>query len=51
MPLATPDQRQLIAGADLSRALDAVFVNAPLRNYAIRPGSMTSPCLLWVWLT
>lgn len=27
----------LIAGADLSRPLDALFVNAPLRDYAQRP--------------
>lgn len=26
-----------IAGADLSRPLDAVFVNAPLRDYSLRP--------------
>ncbi len=28
---------ELIAGADLARRLDAVFVNAPLRDYAERP--------------
>lgn len=27
----------LIAGADLTRELDALFVNAPLRDYSIRP--------------
>ncbi|WP_050514578.1 B12-binding domain-containing radical SAM protein [Streptomyces rimosus] len=27
----------LIAGADRTRALDALFVNAPLRDYALRP--------------
>ncbi|MER5744581.1 radical SAM protein [Streptomyces sp. NPDC002225] len=27
----------LIAGAESSRALDALFVNAPLRDYALRP--------------
>jgi anaerobic magnesium-protoporphyrin IX monomethyl ester cyclase len=27
----------LIAGADETRALDALFVNAPLRDYALRP--------------
>src|SRR5580700_7562635 len=26
-----------IAGADLSRPLDALFVNAPLRDYSLRP--------------
>src|SRR2546423_6847211 len=26
-----------VAGADLSRPLDALFVNAPLRDYALRP--------------
>jgi Radical SAM superfamily/B12 binding domain len=26
-----------VAGADLSRPLDAVFVNAPLRDYSLRP--------------
>jgi radical SAM superfamily enzyme YgiQ (UPF0313 family) len=36
MSLANQDQWQLIAGADFSRELDAVFVNAPLRDYAIR---------------
>jgi hypothetical protein len=25
------------AGADLTRQLDALFVNAPLRDYSIRP--------------
>jgi len=24
-------------GADLSRPLDAVFINAPLRDYSLRP--------------
>ncbi len=28
---------ELIAGADPTRALDALFVNAPLRDYALRP--------------
>jgi anaerobic magnesium-protoporphyrin IX monomethyl ester cyclase len=28
---------RLIAGAELTRPLDAVFVNAPLRDYAVRP--------------
>jgi len=28
---------QLIAGADLSRSVDAIFVNAPLRDYTERP--------------
>jgi hypothetical protein len=32
-----PDPARLIAGADLSRPLDALFVNAPLRDYAVRP--------------
>ena len=32
-----PDPRPLIAGADPSRPLDALFVNAPLRDYATRP--------------
>ena len=27
----------LIAGADPSRSLDILFVNAPLRDYALRP--------------
>ncbi|HJQ01757.1 MAG TPA: radical SAM protein [Jatrophihabitans sp.] len=41
------DQRQLIAGADFSRQLDVVFVNAPLRDYAIRPrvNDFTLPAL------
>ena len=26
-----------VAGADLSRELDALFVNAPLRDYSLRP--------------
>jgi anaerobic magnesium-protoporphyrin IX monomethyl ester cyclase len=33
----SPDPRGLIAGADPSRPLDAVFVNAPLRDYSVRP--------------
>ena len=32
-----PDLGGLIAGADPSRPLDALFVNAPLRDYATRP--------------
>lgn len=28
---------ELVAGADLSRGLDALFVNAPLRDYSQRP--------------
>lgn len=32
-----PDPNGLIAGADPSRPLDAVFVNAPLRDYSVRP--------------
>jgi anaerobic magnesium-protoporphyrin IX monomethyl ester cyclase len=32
-----PDPNSLIAGADPSRPLDAVFVNAPLRDYSVRP--------------
>jgi hypothetical protein len=32
-----PDRSGLIAGADLSRPLDALFVNAPLRDYSVRP--------------
>ena len=32
-----PDPYGLIAGADPSRPLDAVFVNAPLRDYSVRP--------------
>jgi hypothetical protein len=26
-----------VAGADLTRPLDALFVNAPLRDYSLRP--------------
>ncbi|MFE7127659.1 B12-binding domain-containing radical SAM protein [Streptomyces sp. NPDC057617] len=33
-PDTTPD---LIAGADLTRPLDVLFVNAPLRDYGVRP--------------
>lgn len=33
----TPNTTSLIAGADDARALDALFVNAPLRDYAARP--------------
>ncbi|KOT87610.1 hypothetical protein ADK86_35875 [Streptomyces sp. NRRL F-5755] len=35
----TPRTRplELIAGVDLTRALDALFVNAPLRDYALHP--------------
>ncbi|MFC5720387.1 B12-binding domain-containing radical SAM protein [Streptomyces gamaensis] len=32
-----PTAPDLIAGADPSRPLDALFVNAPLRDYALRP--------------
>ena len=32
-----PPRYDLIAGADLTRHLDALFVNAPLRDYAVRP--------------
>lgn len=32
-----PPPSDLIAGADLTRSVDAVFVNAPLRDYAQRP--------------
>jgi hypothetical protein len=32
-----PDPNSLIAGADPARPLDAVFVNAPLRDYSVRP--------------
>jgi hypothetical protein len=32
-----PDRSGLIASADLSRPLDALFVNAPLRDYSVRP--------------
>jgi anaerobic magnesium-protoporphyrin IX monomethyl ester cyclase len=34
---AAPDPGRLIAGADPSRPMDALFVNAPLRDYAVRP--------------
>lgn len=34
--METPADRA-IAGADLSRPLDALFVNAPLRDYSLRP--------------
>ena len=37
MQTTAPDPRRLITGADPSRPLDAVFVNAPLRDYAVRP--------------
>ncbi|WAP57731.1 B12-binding domain-containing radical SAM protein [Streptomyces sp. S465] len=36
-PEAARTAPDLIAGADPTRALDAVFVNAPLRDYAMRP--------------
>jgi anaerobic magnesium-protoporphyrin IX monomethyl ester cyclase len=26
-----------VAGADLTRPLDALFINAPLRDYSLRP--------------
>jgi anaerobic magnesium-protoporphyrin IX monomethyl ester cyclase len=32
-----PPRYELIAGADPTRHLDALFVNAPLRDYAVRP--------------
>ncbi|WP_263247228.1 B12-binding domain-containing radical SAM protein [Saccharopolyspora rosea] len=35
MPLESPSD--LVLGADLQRRLDALFVNAPLRDYSIRP--------------
>lgn len=38
MPLTLePSRYDLIAGADLTRELDALFVNAPLRDYTKRP--------------
>ncbi|MGW9438634.1 cobalamin-dependent protein [Streptomyces sp. NPDC055607] len=38
-PLSTPvhDDNELIAGADPNRLLDCLFVNAPLRDYSLRP--------------
>ncbi|MET9930424.1 hypothetical protein [Streptomyces sp. NPDC006324] len=38
-PLSTPvhDDNELIAGADPNRLLDCLFVNAPLRDYGLRP--------------
>jgi anaerobic magnesium-protoporphyrin IX monomethyl ester cyclase len=30
---------RMVAGADLSRPIDAIFVNAPLRDYSLRPRS------------
>ncbi len=40
---------ELIAGADLTRTLDALFVNAPLRDYAQRPrvNDFTLPVREW----
>ncbi|MBO0802115.1 MAG: B12-binding domain-containing radical SAM protein [Nocardiopsaceae bacterium] len=32
-----PPEKALIEGADFSRPIDALFVNAPLRDYAVRP--------------
>lgn len=32
-----PPEKTLIEGADFSRPLDALLVNAPLRDYAVRP--------------
>lgn len=32
-----PPEKTLIEGADFSRPLDALLVNAPLRYYAVRP--------------
>lgn len=45
MPAMT--QESLIAGTDLSHELDVVFVNAPLRDYAVRPriNDFTLPAL------
>jgi anaerobic magnesium-protoporphyrin IX monomethyl ester cyclase len=34
---AAPDPGRLIAGAAPSRPMDALFVSAPLRDYAVRP--------------
>lgn len=34
---ATRSRSELIAGADLTGPVDAVFVNAPLRDYTARP--------------
>jgi len=36
----------LVAGANLTREIDALFVNAPLRDYSQRPRSTTSRCRL-----
>lgn len=33
----TPFVRRVVAGGDLERRLDALFVNAPLRDYSLRP--------------
>lgn len=46
MPDLTPTQ-QFIAGADHTHPLDAIFVNAPLRDYTIRPriNDFTLPAL------
>lgn len=43
---------ELIAGADLTRTLDALFVNAPLRDYAQRPrvNDFTLPVLGMAYL-
>ncbi|HEY4225576.1 MAG TPA: radical SAM protein [Pseudolysinimonas sp.] len=32
-----PNNWSVIAGADLNKPLDALFINAPLRDYALRP--------------
>ncbi|WP_246258457.1 B12-binding domain-containing radical SAM protein [Amycolatopsis anabasis] len=37
MPQELPRCDELIAGADRTRELDALFINAPLRDYAQRP--------------
>lgn len=42
-----PPEKALIEGADFSRPLDALLVNAPLRDYAVRPrvNDLTLPVL------
>lgn len=42
---------ELVAGADSTHSLDALFVNAPLRDYANGHASTTSPCPCWAWAT
>jgi anaerobic magnesium-protoporphyrin IX monomethyl ester cyclase len=41
-----------VAGADLSRPLDALFVNAPLRDYSLRPriNDFTLPVLRMAYI-